>query len=257
MKQMWMDRLVLVAVLIAAWQGASAAFGSYWISSPWLVVEKLWALAANGDLWFHTRFTLGEAVAGFFLGALPACAVALCLRRMPRLESAVAMLASVGYATPKTALVPLFILWFGVGPAAKVALVASAIFFIVFYSTLRGVKAIDPRMVLSMQVLGASEWQLLSRVVLPSVLPYLFGGLRVAVPYAVAGAIVGEIISSNRGLGYLAQYGAMDFDTTLTFAALAAVVVIVVTINASMGLLQRRLMRWQSEDLSGQGAIGA
>lgn len=257
MSSMWRDRLALAAALLLAWEAASAWLGPYWISSPWLVLTRLGALASSGDLWFHARFTLGEAVVGFVLGAVPACLVAMALRRLPRLEAAVTLLTAVGYAVPKTALVPLFILWFGVGPAAKVALVACAIFFIVFYSTLRGVKAIDPRLLLSVQVLGASEWQLLRRVVWPSLVPYLFGGLRVAVPYAIAGAIVGEIISSNRGLGYLAQYGAMDFDTTLTFAALAAVMVIVVSINGGMALLQKRLLRWQADIHAGQQVIGA
>ena len=168
------------------------------------------------------------------------------LRRHPVIESALEGVMAIGYAVPKTALVPLFILWLGVGPAAKVALVASAIFFIVFYSTLRGVKSVDQRLVLASRVLGANEWQILRLVVWPAVVPYVFGGLRVAVPYAIAGAIVGEIISSNRGLGYLAQYGAMDFDTTLTFVALVTVMAIVLTISSVVGLVQRRLLRWQS-----------
>src|SRR5690606_38658509 len=104
----------------------------------------------------------------------------------PFLGAAVEAVAAVGYAVPKTALVPLFILWLGVGPGAKVALVASAIFFIVFYSTLRGVRAIDNRLLLSARVLGASEGQLLRLVVWPAVVSYVFGGLRVAVPYAIA-----------------------------------------------------------------------
>jgi len=245
-KKVWVDRALLLIALIVVWEGVSRIAGTYWVSSPWLVTTKIWVLLGNGDLWFHARFTIAEAVSGFVLGAVPGCLVAMLLRTRPLLESAVEGIAAVGYAVPKTALVPLFILWFGVGPAAKVALVASAIFFIVFYSTLRGVKSIDPRLVQSTRVMGANEWQVLRRVVWPAVVPYVFGGLRVAVPYAIAGAIVGEIISSNRGLGYLAQYGAMDFDTTLVFASLLTVMVIVLSISGAVALVQRRLLRWQS-----------
>lgn len=203
-------------------------------------------MAGNGDLWFHGRYTLAEAFGGFFAGAVPGCAVAMGLRRHPLLRSGFLGIAAIGYAVPKTALVPLFILWLGVGPGAKVALVASAIFFIVFYSTLNGVEAVDRKLLASARVLGASEWQLLQMVVWPSVVPYVFGGLRVAVPYAIAGAIVGEIISSNRGIGYLAQYGAMDFDTTLVFAALVTVMCVVLSCGAILSLIQKRLLRWQT-----------
>jgi NitT/TauT family transport system permease protein len=242
-----MDRLALGVAVMMAWQAASWAVGSYWVSSPVLVATRLWALLGNGDLWFHGRFTVGEALGGFVLGAIPGCLAAMLLRRHPTLQSAVLGVTAIGYAVPKTALVPLFILWLGVGPGAKVALVASAIYFIVFYSTLSGVKSVDPRLLLSARVLGASEWQLLRLVVWPAVVPYVFGGLRVAIPYAIAGAIVGEIISSNRGLGYLAQYGAMDFDTTLIFVALATVMGIVLALNAGLAHLQKWLLRWQSD----------
>lgn len=245
MKRVWWDRLVVVAVVLLAWSVAARLLGPYWVSSPLLVLHRLYEMLLSGELWFHARYTLGEAFGGFVLGAVPGCLAAMMLRRYPRLEAAVGTAAAVGYAIPKTALVPLFILWFGVGPAAKVALVTSAIFFIVFYSTLRGVKSVSPSLLLSARVLGASDWQLLRSVVWPAVVPYVFGGLRVAVPYAVAGAIVGEIISSNRGLGYLIQYGAMDFDTTLTFVAIVTVMGLVIVLTSALERVQRRLLKWQ------------
>lgn len=245
-RRTWIDRIALTCAVLAAWEAISQALGSYWISSPLLVLERLGVMARSGDLWFHGRFTLGEAFAGLLLGALPGGALAMALRRHPFVRSAFLGVAAVGYAIPKTALVPLFILWLGVGPGAKVALVATAIFFIVFYSTLDGVAAVDQKLLSSARVLGASEWALLRHVVWPSVVPYLFGGLRVAVPYAIAGAIVGEIISSNRGIGYLTQYGASDFDTTLIFVSLFSVMVIVLTVSAALSLVQARLLRWQS-----------
>lgn len=255
MGRVWIDRLLVVAVVLAAWAIAGVTLGSYWISSPTLVGARLLEMLSNGDLWFHARFTLAEAFGGFVLGAVPGCLSAMALRRYPLVEAAAESVAAIGYAVPKTALVPLFILWFGVGPAAKVALVVSAIYFIVFYSTLRGVKSVDPRLLLSSRVLGASEWQLLRLVVWPAVVPYVFGGLRVAVPYAVAGAIVGEIISSNRGLGYLIQYGAMDFDTTLTFVAIVTVMALVLVLTGCLGLIQKRLLRWQADNSLGSPRV--
>ena len=181
----------------------------------------------------------------------------MALRGHPLVRSAFLGVAAIGYAVPKTALVPLFILWLGVGPAAKVALVTSAIFFIVLYSTLSGVEAVDQKLLASVRVLGASEWQLLRHVVWPAVVPYVFGGLRVAVPYAISGAIVGEIISSNRGIGYLAQFGASDFDTTLVFVALVTVMCIVLSVSAILALLQDRLLKWQTTQIPTSHAVGA
>lgn len=252
-----MDRIALACVALIAWEAVGRLRGSYWISSPSLVMERIWMLLLNGDLWFHGRFTLGEALGGFLLGAIPGCAVAMALRRHPFSRAAFLGVAAIGYAIPKTALVPLFILWLGVGPGAKVALVAVAIFFIVFYSTLDGVDAVDQKILLSARVFGASESQLLRHVVWPAVVPYVFGGLRVAVPYAIAGAIVGEIISSNRGLGYLAQYGAMDFDTTLVFVSLVTVMLIVLSVSAVLSLIQKRLLRWQANPSQGTHTVGA
>ena len=252
-----MDRIALACVALIAWEAVGRLRGSYWISSPSLVMERIWMLLLNGDLWFHGRFTLGEALGGFLLGAVPGCAVAMALRRHPFSRAAFLGVAAIGYAIPKTALVPLFILWLGVGPGAKVALVAVAIFFIVFYSTLDGVDAVDQKILLSARVFGASESQLLRHVVWPAVVPYVFGGLRVAVPYAIAGAIVGEIISSNRGLGYLAQYGAMDFDTTLVFVSLVTVMLIVLSVSAVLSLIQKRLLRWQANPSQGTHTVGA
>ncbi|RZI73194.1 MAG: ABC transporter permease subunit [Variovorax sp.] len=188
---------------------------------------------------------------------MPGCAVAMGLRRHPFVREAFLGVAAIGYAIPKTALVPLFILWLGVGPGAKVALVATAIFFIVFYSTLNGVDAVDQKLLASARVFGASEGQLLRHVVWPAVVPYVFGGLRVAVPYAIAGAIVGEIISSNRGLGYLAQFGASDFDTTLVFVSLVTVMLIVLSVSAILSLVQKRLLRWQATETQSAQAVGA
>jgi len=252
--RVWVDRTALGGVLLLAWEIASRMLGPYWISSPLLVLERMWVMAGNGDLWFHGRFTLAEAFGGFVVGAVPGCVTAMLLRRHPLVRSAFLGIAAIGYAIPKTALVPLFILWLGVGPGAKVALVASAIFFIVFYSTWHGVEAVDNKLLLSARVLGASERQLLRLVVWPSVVPYVFGGLRVAIPYAIAGAIVGEIISSNRGIGYLAQYGAMDFDTTLVFVALVSVMCVVLSVGAVLSLIQRRLLRWQATPSQGKPA---
>ena len=127
-----------------------------------------------------------------------------------------------GYGAPKLALAPLFILWFGIGIESKIALVAITVFFIVYFSALAGVRALDAKLVQMAQVVGANERDVARHIVFPGAVPYIFTGLRIAMPYSIGGAVIAELISANRGLGYLIQLGAMNFDTTGVFVALVA-----------------------------------
>jgi NitT/TauT family transport system permease protein len=150
-----------------------------------------------------------------------------------------------GYGAPKLAFAPLFILWFGIGIESKIALVASLVFFIVYFATLNGVRALDTRLVQMAQIIGAAERQVSRHIVLPGAVPSIFAGFRIAVPYSVGAAVIAELISSNRGLGYLVQTGAMNFDTTSVFAAIAAATLLVLGANWVMNSLERLLLRWR------------
>jgi NitT/TauT family transport system permease protein len=150
-----------------------------------------------------------------------------------------------GYGAPKLAFAPLFILWFGIGIESKVALVASVVFFIVYFNTLSGVRALDPRLVQMAQIAGAGERHVARHIVFPAAVPHILAGFRIAVPYAIGGAIIAELISSNRGLGYLVQTGAMNFDTTSVFAAILAATLIVHGANWLLNAAERALLRWR------------
>jgi NitT/TauT family transport system permease protein len=146
---------------------------------------------------------------------------------------------------PKLALAPLFILWFGIGIESKIALVAITVFFIVYFSALAGVRALDTKLVQMAQVAGANERDVARHIVFPGAVPYIFTGFRIAMPYSIGGAVVAEIISANRGLGYLIQLSAMNFDTTGVFVALVAVTIIVFVLNGAVDFSERRLLRWR------------
>jgi len=128
---------------------------------------------------------------------------------------------------------------------SKIALTASIVFFIVYFATLAGVRALDPRLVQMAQIAGASEHQIARHIVMPGAVPHIFAGFRIAVPYAIAAAVIAELISSNRGLGYLVQTGAMNFDTTSVFAAIVAATLLVHAGNGLMSTLEALLMRWR------------
>ena len=239
------DQLLVLLALLAIWQTLSLAFGTYWIGSPWVVLTRFAAGIASGDLVRHASYTLSEAAAGFLIGALPAVALPFALRRLPVLSAILDPFMVGGYGAPKLALAPLFILWFGVGIASKIALVAITVFFIVYFSAQSGVRALDVRLMQMAKVVGATERHLARHIVFPGAVPYIFTGLRIAMPYSIGGAVIAELISSNRGLGYLIQLGAMNFDTAGVFVALVATTCIVFAGNWSVNALERRLLRWR------------
>ena len=193
----------------------------------------------------HAAFTLAEAATGFVLGGLPATALPFFLRRLPVATAILDPFMVGGYGAPKLALAPLFILWFGIGIESKIALVAITVFFVVYFSALAGIRALDARLVQMAQVMGATERQVARHIVFPGAVPYVFTGFRIAMPYSIGGAVIAELISANRGLGYLIQLGAMNFDTTGVFVALAATGVVVLIGNSTVNVVERRLLRWR------------
>jgi NitT/TauT family transport system permease protein len=239
------DQLLVLVVLFAIWQALSMALGTYWVGSPWGVVTKLASSVWSGDILHHASYTLLEAVAGFLIGAIPAATLPFALRRLPTVTAIVDPFMVGGYGAPKLALAPLFILWFGIGIESKIALVAITVFFIVYFSALAGIRALDAKLVQMAQVAGASERAVARHIVFPGAVPYIFTGFRIAMPYSIGGAVIAELISANRGLGYLIQLGAMNFDTTGVFVALVAVTLIVFVCNWSVDIVERWLLRWR------------
>jgi NitT/TauT family transport system permease protein len=240
-----LDQLIVLLVLFAIWQSLTFTLGAYWVGSPWGVVTRLTNGVFHGDLLQHASYTLVEAVAGFLIGAIPAALLPFLLRRLPIVTAILDPFMVGGYGAPKLALAPLFILWFGIGIESKIALVAITVFFIVYFSAQGGVRALDARLVQMAQVLGASERDVARHIVFPGAVPHIFTGLRIAMPYSIGGAVIAELISANRGLGYLIQLGAMNFDTTGVFVALAATTCIVFLGNWSVDAVERRLLRWR------------
>ena len=239
------DQLLTLILLFALWQALSLWLGTYWIGSPWGVVTRLYDGVVTGSVLQHASFTLAEAVIGFILGAIPAAVLPFLLRRLPIVTAILDPFMVGGYGAPKLALAPLFILWFGIGIESKIALVAITVFFIVYFSAFAGVRALDTKLVQMAQVAGANERDVARHIVFPGAVPYIFTGFRIAMPYSIGGAVVAEIISSNRGLGYLIQLSAMNFDTTGVFVALVAVTIIVFVLNGAVDFSERRLLRWR------------
>jgi NitT/TauT family transport system permease protein len=246
------ERLILAVAALVVWQLATLTFGPHWVSSPLAAARRFVELAASGELVRHALFTLAAAAGGFLVGGVPGAVLPFLLRRAPRLTSILDPYLVAGYGMPKLALAPLFILWFGIGLASKIALVASIVFFLIFFSTAAGVRGVEVRLISMARVAGASERAVARHVVWPGAVPYIFTGFKISLSYAIGAAVVGELISSNRGLGYLIQAASQDFDTTTVFAGLLALTILIVAVNGLVEVAERRLLSWRPADVQSE-----
>jgi NitT/TauT family transport system permease protein len=153
---------------------------------------------------------------------------------------------------PRSALAPLFILWFGIGVASKVAQAALMVLFMVFFNTYAGLRNVDEELVNTVRLLGATRLQLLGKVRIPAALPFILTGLKVSVPQALLGAVVAEFISSNKGIGYLIVHSTSQFDTAGTFAGILVLMVVVYVLNTGLGWVERQLSHRHREPARSQ-----
>jgi NitT/TauT family transport system permease protein len=232
--------------LLVVWElSAGRLVDKFMISSPTDVVTRLWGWIASGTIYVHIWATIYATVIGFVIGAIAGVVGGLWLGLSPFLSRLLDPYIWAFNALPKVALAPLFILWFGLGINSKIALAAVLVVFLVFVNTFAGVREVDPDLVDSLRLMRAKRRQILTKVVLPSATSWIFVGLKTAVPYALIGTIIGEMIAANRGLGYLVQRSGAEFDTAGVFAALVVIAVLAVIFNEMVGRVQDRIQGWK------------
>lgn len=239
-------QIALGLVFLAIWQLASGRLvDTFIISDPIDIADRLWEWLSTGSIWPHVWATVYATFLGFVIGAGLGIAGGLWLGLSPFLSRIVDPYIWAFNALPKVALAPLFILWFGLDINSKIALAAVLVVFLVFVNTFAGVREVDQDLVDAMRIMRASRWQILTKLIVPSATSWIFVGLKAGVPYALIGAIIGEMIASSRGLGYLVQRAGSEFDTAGVFAALVVIAALAMIFNEIVNILQRRLERWR------------
>src|SRR5258707_8096571 len=219
--KLFLGRVLLIGVLLALWEIASQTIADeFFISRPTVIAEKFAALVASGRLFYHGGITVVETLAGFVAGAAAGILVGLLLGRNEGLARLLDPILVAINSLPKVALDPLFIMWFGIGIGMKIILTATIVFFLVFINTYSGVRNVDPELVEILRLMGARERHLIAKVIVPSALQWVFAGLQLSIPYALIGAVVGEIMAANRGLGFLLQDAAEQIENRAALSAL-------------------------------------
>jgi NitT/TauT family transport system permease protein len=236
----------LLAILLA-WQ-LYVTLGDvpeFLLPAPDRVGGAVVALAADGGLFLHLGFSLGNIVLGFVLGTLLGFAAGVALAASPRAERWLEGPILILQTAPKIALAPLFVIWFGLGVASKIALIVSLVAFPVLVGTLIGLRSLDPRLRDLARILDLTRWQRLRRIELPAALPDIFSGLRVGAVQAVVGAILGEWMSGSLGLGHLMTYASATYRTPLLFGAIALTVLLGLLVHLALEAAERRLLSWR------------
>ncbi len=240
-------RVLFFVCLIIAWQFASGKIANpLFISSPLAVVKRLDVWIGDGTLWFHTAITLQETLLGLLYGSVAGILAGLLMGLLPPLAKILDPFVIALYSIPKVALAPLFILWFGIGIEMKVVLAAVTVFFLVFINTLTGVLGVDQNLVNAVILMGGRRRDIVFKVMIPAATGYILTGLRIAIPYALIGAVIAELVASNRGLGYLINTSASEFDTAGVFAALLVLTIIAGILNAIVNLIDRKTSLWKT-----------
>ncbi|MBW2058597.1 MAG: ABC transporter permease [Deltaproteobacteria bacterium] len=225
-------RLLLLFCLLALWQIVSGRLiPANWIASPVLVAQTAWEWISSGILLYHLSITFLEMLLGSLIGTALAIATGFLLSSSSLLSDALTPYISAVYGIPRIALAPLFVIWFGIGIASKVALVTVVVYFLVFFNAFVGARQVDQTYIDVLRVMGASKWDLFRKVVFPHAAGWIFTGLRFALPRALVAAVVGEIISSNRGLGYLLEESGGMFDVAGILVAVAVLALLGVALN--------------------------
>jgi NitT/TauT family transport system permease protein len=241
--------LLLVApgvIMLVAWQFASGRLvREAYISKPTNIARRLYDLFATGEIWPSLKVTGEELVLSYAIGVVAGLLLGYALGRSPRLARVIEPYVMAFYGIPKIALAPLFIIWFGIGIWSKVVLAGTMVFFLVFYNVYAGVRSVDREVVNLALVLGANERQLGRHIYLPAAAPYLLMGMRMAIPYAVIGVIVGEFTSSVAGLGLFINYASSTYDPASVFAGIFILLAFVMIMNALASRLEKRLLRWR------------
>jgi NitT/TauT family transport system permease protein len=239
-------QVVFGLTLLMVWQAVSGwLVDPFFISSPSAVMVRLWKWFQDGSIFVHIWATVYATLIGFFIGSALGIAGGIWLGISPFFSRLLSPYIWAFNALPKVALAPLLILWFGLGIQSKVALSAVLVVFLVFVNTYSGVREVDQDLIDGVRLMKARRSQLLTKVILPSATSWIFVGLKTALPYALIGVIIGEMIASNKGLGYLVQRAGSEFDTAGAFAALAVIALIAVILNEVVQAIQTRLERWK------------
>jgi NitT/TauT family transport system permease protein len=257
----WAARAALFVFIVGGWQLFThlKIVDPFFFGQPSGIVTQLHDWVSNGteygSLWLQIWITMKEALLGFFYGVIAGVLVGVTLGMVPFLAQVVGPYIKVLNAIPRIVLGSIFVVALGLGTTSKVLLAGVLVFFVVFFNAFQGVREVDRNLIANARVLGASRLQIVRHVVLPSALTWIIASLHVAFGFAVIGAIVGEFLGAQKGLGLVIASSQNHFNPNGVFAAMMIIAVIALTAEGLIGQLERRLLAWRPPSTTDPGGI--
>lgn len=241
--------LLLVSGLagLTAWTLTARLSGlpAFILPGPGAVLRSFLRNAADGSLLTHTLVTLSEILLGLLVGVTLATLLGYVVARSRPLENLLSPYLVASQAVPLVAIAPLLVIWFGPGMVSKVLICALTVFFPVLVNTIVGVRAVPPALYDLMDSLRASRQEVLLKLEVPAALPVFLGGLRIGATLSVIGAVVGELVGADRGLGFLINVGRGQYDTALVFVAVFTLIALALSLYGLVAWAESRALVWQ------------
>ena len=246
-KTAWLRQTIALVALIAVWEALADAgyFDPLYMPAPSKVAVALYQLFAQGTIWPHLIATFSAALGGLAVGLVVGTILGATAALTPLIGELLAPVMIALNAVPRVVLAPLFVIWFGIGIASKVALSFILVAVLIFFTVFTGIRDVDRRLVERVVTLGGGRGALLREVYGPSVVAWILGNLKVAVGFAFTGAVVGEFVAATKGLGYLLSFAQSSYNAPLMFALVLLIMGFVLLLFAFTGWLERRLLRWR------------
>ena len=252
----WLPPAILVAAFLSAWQVATQVLGlpTWLLPSPVDIGEAL--VSSSQLLARHGWVTLQEVLIGFALSFVVGVALAIAIAYSRTVEKAVYPFVVASQTIPVIAIAPILLIWFGYGLLPKVIVVGLICFFPIVVNMVDGLRSVDPDLVNLMRSMGASRWQIFAKAQIPSSLPFLFSGTKIAIAVSVIGAVIGEWVGASAGLGYFMVRSAAQFQTPRVFAAVVVLSVMGIALFVAAGLSERHLLPWHQSQRRRRAAGG-
>ena len=242
----FLEYSISIAMFIVIWQIYIVVCGveSFMLPSPASVFKKLGEVVVEGEIWGHFAITTGEVLLGFFIGSILGIILGYVIGKSQLLKDALMPYLIFIQTAPKIALVPLFVIWFGLGLTSKIVLIVSMVLFPVMAGTMVGIGSIPKEMKNLMKIINASKLQTIIKMELPAATPMIFSGLKIGIVQAIIGAIVAEWMSGKQGLGYILTYASSVFDTELLIAGIIFTIMLGIIFYEIIDILERKLLYW-------------
>jgi NitT/TauT family transport system permease protein len=238
---------ISLIVILLLWQGITMLelYPAFIIPPPLAVLSKFQAVLADGSLWLHTRTTLWAVIVGLGVGLSIGVVLGYLIAKSRLLESLLSPLIVAFQSVPVVAYAPLLVIWFGSGPTSKIVTSALIVFFPMLLNTIVGIRNVPLSLRDLMRSMQATPWQTFTKLEVPAAMPILIGGLKISATLAVIGAVVGEFVNANAGLGFLINLARSQYDTPLVIVAVLTLTLIARLLYTGVSVLEARLLAWQ------------